>query len=70
MLIFGYSKKSMLGSDSGIISPLPSLPKPNASNVHITSVGTKTEDPKPQRPRLEIFGVHAASVLTSSTDFN
>jgi hypothetical protein len=45
------AKKSMLGSDSEIMSPLPSLPKPNASNMHITSVGTKTEDPKPQQPR-------------------
>ncbi len=45
----------MLGNDSGIVSPLPSLPKPNASNMHITSVGTKTEDPKPQWPRSWLF---------------
>jgi hypothetical protein len=30
---------------------LPSRPKPNASNMHITSVKTKTADPNPQQPR-------------------
>ena len=48
--IFGHCKKSMLGSDSGIVSLLQSLPKPNASNMRTTSVGTKGADPKHQQP--------------------
>jgi hypothetical protein len=65
----------MLGSDSGIITPLPSLPqitapKPNASNMHTTSVETKAAYPKPQQPRNLVFRVHFASVFTGSADSN
>ena len=59
----------MLGSDSQIISRLPSLPKviapkPNASNVHTASVGTEAADQKPQQPRKLVFRARIACVFT------
>jgi hypothetical protein len=38
-------------------------PKPNASNMQITSVKTKTADPNPQQARYERFRVRIACVF-------
>jgi hypothetical protein len=59
----------MLGSDSQIISRLQSLPKviapkPNASNVHTASVGTKEADQKPQQQRELVFQARIACIFT------
>jgi len=57
------AKKEMLGSDSGIISLLPSLPKPKMLRLCKSHWPKKTAHQKLWQTRFEIFWVYSISLV-------